>query len=396
LAEFLRPFHVHFLRSEGRHALDRYLTGLLTELPNKNCDTIAASIPGTSEQQLQGLLSTTAWYQEDLNGQRVQQLLQLPSEGDGVLIFDDTGFAKQGRCSVGVARQYSGTLGKKGNCQVTVNCHYAERTLAWPVATRLYLPRSWAEDPTRRRRAHVPPEVTFQTKPQIALDLLDRARAWGVRYSCVTADADYGDNPHFLDGLEQRRQHYVAAVRADFTVAASRAGGAQRADALITAQPLRSWRTVTWREGSKGWLRGRFVAVRCWRKTAAGRRRLGWLIGEDAADGKRRYYWSNFRAGMPLEAMVEYAHRRHWVEQYHEEAKGLLGWDQYQGRRWHGFHRHAVSVMLAYSFLVWQEWRERQQRACPGRPRRAFSPSGGPAARHPARGASPDLRLATP
>jgi SRSO17 transposase len=397
LAEFLRPFQVHFLRSEGRHALDRYLTGLLTELPNKNCDTIAASIPGTSEQQLQGLLSTTAWDEEDLNAQRVQQLLQLPSEGDGVLIFDDTGFAKQGRCSVGVARQYSGTLGKKGNCQVTVNCHYAERTLAWPVATRLYLPRSWAEDPTRRQRAHVPPEVSFQTKPQIALDLLDRARAWGVRFSCVTADADYGDNPNFLEGLEQRRQRYVVAVRADFTVAASRVGGvAQRADALIKAQPSRSWRTVTWREGSKGWLRGRFVAIRCWRKTAAGRRRLGWLIGEDASDGKRRYYWSNFRAGMPLEAMVEYAHRRHWVEQYHEEAKGLLGWDQYQGRRWRGFHRHAVSVMLAYSFLVWQEWRERQQQARPGRPRRAFSPSSGPASRHPAASPSADLRLATP
>jgi SRSO17 transposase len=397
LAEFLTPFHVHFLRSEGRHALDRYLTGLLTELPNKNCDTIAASIPGTSEQQLQGLMSTTAWDEEDLNGQRVQQLLQLPSEGDGVLIFDDTGFAKQGGCSVGVARQYSGTLGKKGNCQVTVNCHYAERTVAWPVATRLYLPRSWAEDPIRRQRAHVPPEVSFQTKPQIALDLLDRARAWGVRFSCVTADADYGDNPNFLEGLEQRRQRSVVAVRADFTVAASRAGGvAQRADALIKAQPLRSWRTVTWREGSKGWLRGRFVAVRCWRKTGAGRRRLGWLIGEDASDGKRRYYWSNFRAGMPLEAMVEYAHRRHWVEQYHEEAKGLLGWDQYQGRRWRGFHRHAVSVMLAYSFLVWQEWRERQQRARPGRPRRAFSPSGGPASHHPATSPSADLRLATP
>ena len=178
LAAFLEPFHVHFLRSEGRHALDRYLTGLLTELPNKNCDTIAASIPGTSEQQLQGLLSTTAWDQDDLNRQRVEQMLRLPSEGDGVLIFDDTGFAKQGKCSVGVARQYSGTLGKKGNCQITVNCHYAERTVAWPVATRLYLPRHWAEDLPRRAKAHVPEEVCFQTKPQIALALLDQAKAW--------------------------------------------------------------------------------------------------------------------------------------------------------------------------------------------------------------------------
>src|SRR3954454_12724123 len=180
LAEFLRPFHVHFLRSEGRHALDRYLTGLLTELPNKNCDTIAASIPGTSEQQLQGLMSTTAWDEEDLNRQRVQQLLQLPSEGDGVLIVDDTGFAKQGRCSVGVARQYSGTLGKKGNCQVAVNCHYAERTIAWPVATRLYLPQDWAGDPERLHKAKVPEQITFQPKPQIALSLLDQADQMGV------------------------------------------------------------------------------------------------------------------------------------------------------------------------------------------------------------------------
>jgi SRSO17 transposase len=395
LVEFLKPFHAHFVRSEGRHALDRYLTGLLTELPNKNCDTIAASIPGTSEQQLQGLLSTTAWDEDDLNRQRVRQMLRLPSEGDGVLILDDTGFAKQGRCSVGVARQYSGTLGKVGNCQVAVNCHYAERTVAWPVATRLYLPRDWAEDPTRRRRAHVPPEVGFRTKPEIALDLLDRARAWGVRFACVTADADYGDNPNFLNGLERRRHRYVVAVRADFAVAEGRAGGvARRADALIGAQPSRSWRTVTWREGSEGWLRGRFVAVRCWRTTAAGGRKLGWLIGEDAADGKRRYYWSNFRAGMPLGAMVEYAHRRHWVERYHEEAKGLLGWDQYQGRLWSGFHRHAVSVMLADSFLVWQEWHQRQEQRRRGRPRRPFSPSAGPPPCVAAGGAPPGDRLA--
>ena len=152
--------------------------------------------PGTSEQRLQGLLTAIAWDENDLNRQRVQDMLRLPTEGDGVLIFDDTGCAKQGRCSVGVARQYSGTLGKVGNCQVTVNCHYAERTIAWPVATRLYLPTLWAHDADRRAKAKVPEEVTFQTKPQIALDLLDRALEWGVRCACVTADADYGDNPN--------------------------------------------------------------------------------------------------------------------------------------------------------------------------------------------------------
>src|SRR3954453_4379824 len=168
LAEFLAPFRVHFQRSEGPQALERYLTGLLTEHPNKNCDTIAQVVPGTSEQRLQGLLTTIDWDEDDLNRQRVERLLALPSEGDGVLIFDDTGFAKQGKCSVGVARQYSGTLGKTGTCQVTVNCHYAERTLAWPVATRLYLPREWADDAGRLRKARVPEGTEFQTKPALA------------------------------------------------------------------------------------------------------------------------------------------------------------------------------------------------------------------------------------
>ncbi len=395
LAEFLAPFRVHFQRSEGPQTLERYLTGLLTEHPNKNCDTLAQVIPGTSQQRLHGLLTSIAWDEDDLNHQRVERLLALPTEGDGVLIFDDTGFAKQGKSSVGVARQYSGTLGKTGNCQVTVNCHYAERTIAWPVATRLYLPAHWADDADRRKKAKVPEDIAFRTKPQIALELLDLAKGWGVRCACVVADADYGDNPNFLDGLEQRRRRYVVAVRSDFAVRLpGRGQPLRRADDWVATQAARSWRSVTWREGSQGWMRGRFVATRGWRVTSAGRRRAGWLIGEDASDGKRRYYWSNFGPGVAMERMVEYAHRRHWVEQYHEEAKGLLGWDQYQGRQWRGFHRHAVSVMLAYSFLVWREWQQRQERTRPGRPRRAFSPSAGPASRAPAGGASAGLRLA--
>jgi SRSO17 transposase len=383
LAEFLAPFRAQFARREGSAALERYCTGLLTEHPNKNCDTLAQLVPATSEQQLQGLLTAMSWDEDDLNRQRVERMLALPTEGDGVLVFDDTGFPKQGAHSVGVARQYSGTLGKTGNCQVAVTCHYAERTLAWPVAARLYLPRPWADDADRRTRAGVPEEVTFRTKPQIALALLDQARAWGVRWACVTADCDYGDNPNFLAGLDRRDQQYVVAVRVDFAVATARRAGEspQRADALAGALPAGVWRSVRWREGSKGWLRGRFAAVRCWRVTTDGTRHVGWLIGEREARGheeRRKFYWSNFGPQIPLERLVEYAHRRHWVEQYYEEAKGLLGWDQYQGRLWTGFHRHAVTVMLAYSFLVWEEFRLRWTRPRPGRPRPVFSPSTGP------------------
>jgi SRSO17 transposase len=392
LEEFLRPFHVHFARSEATHALERYLTGMLTEHPNKNCYTIAAVVPDTSEQSLQGLLTAMLWDHDDLNRQRVRSMLELGTEGDAALVIDDTGFAKQGECSVGVQRQYSGALGKVGNCQVTVNCHYAERTIAWPVSTRLYLPESWANDPDRREKARVPESVAFQTKPQIALGLLDEADETGVSYACVVADADYGDNPNFLAGLEIRRKPYVVAVRKDFPVALSADGPARPAEAVLAERPARAWRTVRWREGSKGWLKGRFCAVRCWRAPSGGAGRVeGWLIGERTSQGERKYHWSDFGPEAALEVMAEYAHRRYGVEKFHEEAKGLLGWDQYQGRLWTGFHRNAALVMLAYSFLVIQEWERRDEVTLRGRPRGDFSPSARPPSPALARDPSPHL-----
>jgi SRSO17 transposase len=129
------------------------VTGLLSEHPNKNWDTLAKVVPETSEQQLQYLLTDLVWDERALNRQRMAQMLTLASAGDGVLIVDDTGFEQKGCHSVGVARQYTGTVGKITHCQVTVNCHYAERTLAWLVATRLYLPEGWAAAAERRKRA---------------------------------------------------------------------------------------------------------------------------------------------------------------------------------------------------------------------------------------------------
>src|ERR1051326_5192458 len=380
LEEFLRPFHVHFARSEATHALDRYLTGMLTEHPNKNCDTLAQVVPGPSEQSLQGLLTAMRWDEDDLNRQRVQDLLALPTEGDAALVFDDTGFAKQGQSSVGVARQYSGTLGKVGNCQITVNCHYAERTISWPVASKLYLPKQWAEDKERRDKAGVPEDIKYKTKAEIALDLLDYARECGVHHKCVTADSEYGDNPNFLDGLEERDERYCVAVRCNFSVAHTRFSDVVRSDKAIEEIPLGKWETISWAEGSKGILRAKFVAVRCFRVDGRGRRRVGWLIGQRPGRdqvGEWKYYWSNFSCKSALEVMVEYAHRRHFIEQFHEEAKVEFGWDQYQGRLWTGFHRHTIILMLAYSFLVWLEYRMRQRHQMVGRPRGPFSPSQG-------------------
>ena len=379
LDEFLKPFHALFRRRESQTAMERYLTGLLTEHPAKNCDTLADLVPGTSEQQLQGLLTQMVWDETALNRQRVQIMCRQRTEGDGVLIIDDTGFAKQGQQSVGVARQYSGTLGKVANCQVTVNCHYAERTLAWPVAPRLYLPKAWCTDPVRRQATQVPEALAFQTKAEIGLGLIDQANAWDVRHACVVADAAYGDDPVFLNGVEARDERYVVAVRANFSVVQSRQATVtvERVDALLAAIPRWPWQTLRWREGSQGWLRAKFVAVRCWRVDGDGTRHVGWLIGQrpTRGDGEWKYFWSNFPLSTPLAVMGEYTHRRYWVEQFHEEAKSLLGWDQYQGRLWHGFHRHAALVMLTYSFLVWLELREREHVRQRGRPRGAFSPS---------------------
>ena len=379
LAAFLAPFRLEFTFKRSFSSLERYLTGLLTEHPQKNCDTLAQVVPGTTQQNLQYLLTDLVWDEQSLNRQRIGRMLELPSEGDGVLLIDDTGFVKKGSASVGVARQYTGTVGKVCNCQVTVNCHYAERTLAWPVATRLYLPRAWTDDPARCAKAHVPPEIKFQTKAAIALDLVDEADAAGVPYECIVADGDYGDNPNFLNGLEKRGKRCVAAVRKDFQVATG--WGARQApqDAarLIAQQPARAWRVICWRQEHGPLLKAQFTAIRCWRVDGDGTRHVGWLIGERPCDdpaGEQHYYWSNFPLKTPLAKMVEYEHRRCWIEQYHEEAKGELGWDQHQGRVWESFHRHAATVMLAFSFLVWLEYQQRVQQASVGRPRPAFSP----------------------
>jgi SRSO17 transposase len=391
---------MHLTQGPSAETLRQYVSGLLSEHPNKNCDTLAAVIPEMSEQQLQYLLTDMVWDEQALNRQRITQMLALASARDGVLICDDTGFAKKGRHAVGVARQYTGTVGKITNCQVTVNCHYAERTLAWPVATRLYLPQGWAEDEARRQRAHVPKEVVFATKAEIALGLLDEANRCGVKHECVTGDADYGDNPNFLNGLAKRQERYVVAVRANFSVVLGRGQDrpVRRVDEVLVAQPRHAWRSIAWSEGAKGWWRAKFLALRGWRVEGDSTRHVGWVIGQRPGRGQHgdgKYFWSDFPPTTPLEVLGEYAHRRHWVEQYHEEAQTELGWDPYQGRRWDGCHRQAVLVMVSYSFLVWVEARSRGQRQRPGRPRAAFSPAPGPATPLAASGASAGQRMAT-
>jgi len=309
LKEVLSTFRVRFRRPEGEQPLERYLTGLLTELPNKHCDTMAQAIPGTSAQRRQECLTHRQGDEEDLNRQRVQKMIAEATLGDGVLVVDDTGVPQQGQGSVGVARQYSGTLGKVGHCQVAVTCGYADPQATWPVAVRLDLPEAWAEDLERRQPARVPAAVTFHTKPELALTLLDQARAWGVPNRCVVAAAAYGDTPNCLAGLEGRQARSVVGVRREFRVSRGHAARrpVRRVEAWLRTVPRGPWRTIRWRQGTKGGLRKKCVAVRCWRVTADDQRHVGWLVGERATRGQpeeRKYYWSNLSATATLEELA--------------------------------------------------------------------------------------------
>jgi len=382
LMTFLNKVGIEFGDKRRDRSMERYVTGLLTDHPNKNCDTLAEILPGTNEQRLQALLTTVDWDETEANKKRVKMMKGMKTEGDGVLIIDPTDFPKQGKSSVGVARQYSGSLGKVANCQVTVNCHYAERTVAWPVTSRLYLPEAWTKDTDRCKKAHVPKDIIFKKKAEIALDLIDEANQMQVRHTSVVADAEFGDNPLFLDGLEARRERYTVDVRIDFQVSNARATHAEvvRAETLVARLRPNAWRVIRWREGIGGWLKGSFAALRCWRVDGRGKRTIGWLIAERElpdGSGRNKLHWSNFPASTPCARMVELVHRRVFIELFHEDAKTLLGWDQYQGRLWQGFHRNTFLIMLAFSFLVWTEWHERQLIKLPGRPRVALSPSEG-------------------
>jgi SRSO17 transposase len=386
---------VRFRRPEGAAALERSTTGLLTALPNKHCDTLAQAVPGPSAQRLQECLTHMPGDEEDLNRQRVQKMRTAATLGDGVLVLDATGVAKQGKTSVGVARQYAGTLGQVGHGQLAVTCGDTEPQATWPVAVRLYLPRPWAENPEPRRQARVPAAATVQTTPALALALLDQARAWGVPHRGVVADADDGDHPNFVAGLQARRARSVVGVRADFRGSGGRAAArpVQRADQRLQAVPRWPWRPIRWRHGTQGGRRQKFVAVRGWRMAADGQRHVGGWLGERAPRGQpeeRKDHGSTLPASATVEELAGYAHRRFAVAPLQEEATGAVGWDQDQGRLWPGFHRHAVTVRLASSVLGWLELRQRRQEQRRGRPRDPFSPSAGSAsaltAGHPSRG----------
>jgi len=305
-------------------------------------------------------------------------------ERDGPIaawIIDDTGFPKKGKHSVGVARQYCGQLGKQDNCQVAVSLSVANEAASLPIDYRLYLPKDWAGDPARRAKAGVPDEITFQTKPSMALDQIRKAVADGIPPGVVLADAGYGADMKFQTGLLELGLDYVVGIQPNSSVwtddkapkSAKPWSGQGRppkrlqrsedhqpvlAKDLALSLPTSAWQDVTWRAGTKGDLVSRFAAQRIRPAHRDYEREQPWpelwLLIErpEDEDEPTKFWFANLPADTSIDDLVRQAKLRWRIERDYLELKQELGLGHYEGRGWRGFHHHASLCIAAYGFLV--------------------------------------------
>ncbi len=381
-ARWLRPFLAALRREAQRRWAPVYLDGLLGPGERKSVAPMAARVAPDDGQQLHHFVATSPWATAPLERVLARTAQRLVGGSRAVLIIDDTALPKQGRHSVGVARQYCGTLGKTANCQTLVSLTLARAEVPVPLALRLYLPQEWTANRARCRRAGVPAEVGFHTKNALALAELDRVRAVGVTFEVVLADAAYGTSAEFRQALSTRglcwavgvlstQQVYPAEVR----LRPPRVGALGRpskhptptarsvpAAVRIAALGPRAFHRLVWRRRTKGPLAAEFAAVRVrvadGPKAARGRHLPGataWLVCERRAGGERKYYLTNHPATASLRTLAR-AIKARWVcEQGHQQMKQELGLDHYEGRSWRGLHHHALLSMIAFVFL--QHWR---------------------------------------
>jgi len=397
LEAYADRFGPHFNRARQARWGEVYLRGLLLEGDRKSIEPLSrrVSLPAAlgpvadPEQALQQFVNQSSWDEAAVARQYRATMAEALADPDGVFIVDDTTFPKKGCHSVGVQRQHCGALGKKANCQCAVSLHYVAPRGHCPLSMRLYLPPAWLNDPTRLDQAGVPPEERRDlTKGQIALELLDQARAEGLPGRVVVADAGYGVSGPFRQELEARDLHYVVGVTEQMVVFAEAPRWEWPEEAARGAYRLRSrprlakdspqpvtlaelaartpLRRVTWRNGTKGPLSARFAWLRVWPAYgwAAGEcagDQPHWLLIEHRNDGSLRYAFSNLPASTSRLAAVRFWHRRWAVEQGYQQMKEELGLDHFEGRSWHGFHRHGTLVMLAYGFLTLERLRALQQ-----------------------------------
>jgi SRSO17 transposase len=380
---FVEPLLPLMGRSERRTWAALYIHGLLLEGGRKTAATMAARFGG-DEQALQQFVSQSPWDWVPVRQALAERMVEHAGSRPAWLV-DDTGFPKQGKHSVGVARQYSGTLGKTGNCQIGASLNYATGDGCFPLDFQLYLPESWASDPVRREEAGIPEEITFQRKWEIALAMIDRARGWGVPRGPVVADAGYGVASEFRAGLRARGLSYSVGITKDVTVWPGRlvrkpppphnGRGRPRKPELPPAQsvlavarslPEDAWSDVTWRQGSRGPMKGRFAAIRVQpaHDTLQGAEDepVCWLLIEWPRDQQEptKYWLSNLSEDSTLTDLVYVAKIRWWVEQNYGQLKDELGLDHFEGRSWRGWHHHVTLTMIAFDFLVMEGYREKK------------------------------------
>ena len=370
--------------------LRHYCVGLLAAEGRKSVEPLAAvTAPAGLAAQHQKLLHFVAnapWSDERVLA-KVREMVIPAIERNGPIeawIIDDTAFPKQGSHSVGVQHQYCGQLGKQANCQVVVTLSIANQHASLPIAYRLYLPAEWAKDRARRSEAHVPKEIRFKTKPQIALDQLRLARAAGVPCGVVLMDASYGSNAALRGGVSALALDYVAGIIDWIKVQPVRDGITSKervsAKELALRLPKHAWRRITWREGSASKLSSRFARVRVRTAPIRGASQRGeetLLIEWPKDEPEPTKYWlSTLDPEVPFRRLVDLAKMRWRIERDYQELKQEIGLGHYEGRGWRGFHHHGTLCIAAYAFLIAE--------------RAAIPPSGPPPARKFAKLALPD------
>ena len=387
------PAYVDALASVIGHAdrekpLGDYCRGLLTNCERKSVEPLAAiTAPHRTAAQHQSLLhfvGNGGWSDEQVLA-KVGELVLPALERKGPIeawIVDDTGFPKKGAHSVGVAHQYCGQRGKQENCQVAVSLSLANASASLPVAYRLYLPQAWAADAERRAKTHVPQEVEFKTKPEIALAQIRAALACALPRGVVLMDAGYGVNSAFRAEISGLGLQYVAGVLSSTSVwppgveplppkpctpGLGRPTKRLRRDEehrpiavrdLALGLPKNAWRTLTWREGTNAKLRSRFARLRVRPAHLDYQRSQPWpeewlLIEWPSGEKEPTKYWlSTLPATIGFAAMICKAKMRWRIERDYQELKQEVGLGHFEGRSWRGFHHHATLCIAAYGFLI--------------------------------------------
>ena len=344
-----------FTRIETQEEFERYLHGLLGPIKRKNGWQLAEASGQKGPDKTQRLLRKAQVYQEGIFEVYWRMAKENFASKEGVMIIDDTGFPKSGKFSVGVKHQYCPTLGKKSVCQIGVFLAYSSPLGRVFLDRRLYLPKEWASDKERREKAGVPEEVEFATKPELALDLLFEQMASDFPFRWVCADSTYGDSPTFWRGLLACEQEFVLGYTSTMPVW-HYAPTLQKMKAfeVIAQMPKKKWRRLRVKEGSKGFIEYDWTRKLVYLNDGGKKGKRVWLMARRSLSQKKevKYFICNAAHNVSLLELARVAASRWAIEVCFEEAKDNVGLDEYEVRKWIGWHRHTLFSMMAHLFLA--------------------------------------------